>query len=395
MTDRKEEISMKQTIRRLTISICIAVLFLTGMPAAFSAEDTGMSCDKLTGIPLYHDSESGGIRIELPADEFNSRGYAYGDSVNVTFSNGYAIQDLPYYNGYYVRPGETVLRGAAGKKYLKASVNYGEDLWKTADLSENDTADISLCEKGKYLDVQKACDLHYVDDRSDYPGDEVFANFRSMTGGSLKKDYLYRSASPCNNKHNRARYADRLIRDAGVLCVLNLADPEEKIQKYAEKDDFDSPYYLSLYKEGKVVLAPLNMNYTSENFRNRLITGLKAMACSSGPYLIHCTEGKDRTGFVCMLLEALAGCSFDEILEDYMLTYENYYGVSKDNDPEKYGLIARYNIICMLCFLTGEEEESLLKADLSACAERYLKDGGMSDEDISLLKSMISKQPVP
>ena len=102
---------MKQTIRRLTISICIAALFLTGMPAVFSAEDTGMSCDKLTGIPLYHDSESGGIRIELPADDFNSRGYAYGDSVNVTFSNGYALQDLPYYNGYYVVTSAFARRG--------------------------------------------------------------------------------------------------------------------------------------------------------------------------------------------------------------------------------------------------------------------------------------------
>ena len=385
---------MKQTIRHLTISICIAALFLTGMPVVFTADDTRTTCDKLTGISLYHDRESGGIRMELPADEFNSRGYAYGDSVNVIFSNGYALQDLPYYNGYYVRPGETVLRGAAGKKYLKASVNYGDDLWETADLSENDTADISLCEKGKYLDVQQACDLHYGDDRSEYPDDETFANFRSVTGGNLKKDFLYRSASPCNNKHNRARYTDRLIRDAGVLCALNLADREEKIREYVEKDDFDSPYYSSLYREGKVILAPVNMNYSSENFRDRLVTGLKAMACSSGPYLIHCTEGKDRTGFACMLLEALAECSFDEIIEDYMLTYEYYYGVSKDNDPEKYGLIARYNIISMLCFLTGEKEESLLTADLSACAERYLKDGGMSDEDVRLLKSVISKEPV-
>lgn len=37
------------------------------------------------------------------------------------------------------------------------------------------------------------------------------------------------------------------------------------------------------------------------------------MMNSQGPVYIHCTEGKERTGFVCVLLEALAGASYDEI----------------------------------------------------------------------------------
>jgi len=47
---------------------------------------------------------------------------------------------------------------------------------------------------------------------------------------------------------------------------------------------------------------------------------------NDGPYLIHCTEGKDRAGFVSAVLEALMGADLQEIVADYMKSYENYYG---------------------------------------------------------------------
>ena len=61
-----------------------------------------------------------------------------------------------------------------------------------------------------------------------------------------------------------------------------------------------------------------------------------------GPYLVHCTEGKDRAGFVAGLLEALMGSTVDEIKEDYMITYMNYYGV--EYGSEQYEKIAESNI---------------------------------------------------
>ncbi|MDO5702984.1 MAG: hypothetical protein Q4G47_06495, partial [Lachnospiraceae bacterium] len=231
----------------------ILLLIFTAISAnVFAAADTARN------IPVTHDELYGSIRILIPPDEFRAQGFAYGDSVNITFSNGYSIQDLPFYNGYYVRPGETVLCGVDGKDNMVLSINYGDDIWGAGGLSEGDTADISLCEAGKYLDVQNANDIYYSDDRSAYSSDEVFANFRSMKGGSLKNEFLFRSASPCNNKNGRAMYADRLIRDAGVLFALNLADDADDISEYAESDDFDSPYYLSLYEDGRVSLTPIS-----------------------------------------------------------------------------------------------------------------------------------------
>ncbi len=39
--------------------------------------------------------------------------------------------------------------------------------------------------------------------------------------------------------------------------------------------------------------------------------------------LFHCTAGKDRTGVVSMLIQGLAGVSTEDILSNYIVTYEN------------------------------------------------------------------------
>ena len=60
------------------------------------------------------------------------------------------------------------------------------------------------------------------------------------------------------------------------------------------------------------------MNYSSQYFKTQTIKALQAICKNDGPFLIHCTEGKDRTGFVCILIEALAGASYQQIVDDYV-----------------------------------------------------------------------------
>ena len=111
------------------------------------------------------------------------------------------------------------------------------------------------------------------------------------------------------------------------------------------------------------------------------------------PYLIHCTEGKDRTGFVCAVLEALCGASYEEIVADYMITYENYYGITRESAPDSYNAIARLNIDGMLAFLAGVDDST---ADLRGLsyeepARNYLKTAGMSDEQINVLVARLTR----
>ena len=108
--------------------------------------------------------------------------------------------------------------------------------------------------------------------------------------------------------------------------ILDLADTNEEIQGYYQNADYDITWHKSLYDAGNVAALNLNANYRGGQYAYRLVAGLREIILHKGPYLIHCTEGKDRTGFVCALLEALCGASYDEMRDDYMITYDNYYG---------------------------------------------------------------------
>ena len=363
-----------------------------------------------------HELEFGGVYLDMTIDDFNTLGFEYGDSVTVTFSNGYELQDLPYYNGYYTVTGDPLLVAYPGYPYIKVCINNGDDLWKIAGLDENMTATVRLREAGRYADIQDARDIHYRDDRDEFPSDEVFANFRAVRVSGMAENVLYRSASPCDNQHNRAPYVDALCKDAGIAYILNLADNADKIAGYIAKEGFSSPYFLSLHENGKVDPIGLNMNYGSADFRAKLTAGLRKMAGEDGPYLVHCTEGKDRTGFVCLLLEALCGASYEEIVDDYMITYDNYYQITKEEkrllgaalpgfmgyyglDTQKVGAgAARYtviveNVLDPMVQSLAQGDPDFRTADLSRYAMRFLRDGGMSDAEILTLTEKLKSAP--
>lgn len=49
---------------------------------------------------------------------------------------------------------------------------------------------------------------------------------------------------------------------------------------------------------------------------------VRAVALSSGPAIVHCTAGKDRTGWISALLQLLAGVREADVIADYLLTRE-------------------------------------------------------------------------
>ena len=392
----KQQSKPHKKIYRIICTL-LAVMMLAGtMVIAAGALAGCCKNDKkqpeLTGAGVIHEPEFGGVYITMTIDDFNALGFQYGDSVDVKFSNGYELKDLPYYNGYYTQTGKPLLIAYPGYDYIKAAINNGADLWEVAGISENDTATVTLAKRGKYADIQSARDLHYEDIREKFPSDEVFANFRAIKAGNLKENTVYRSASPCDNQHNRATYVDRLINAAGVKYIVNLSDNDDKIHGYIDADGFDSPYFLSLYQAGSVIPLALNMNFGSEEFRGKVVRGLTAMADNDGPYLIHCTEGKDRTGFVCMLIEALTGATYEEIVADYMITYYNYYGITEQNEKAKYDIIVSDVLDPMIRSMAGDENLDLKTADLAACAEAFLKNAGMDEAKITLLKQKLTGQ---
>ena len=156
----------------------------------------------------------------------------------------------------------------------------------------------------------------------------------------------------------------------------------------ANTDDY-LEYYRNLYEMGNVIAVDLSGNFYSEEFAYSIAEGLTFLAKNEPPYCIHCTEGKDRTGYVAMLLEALMGATVDEIINDYMLSFYNYYGIDKVHEPQRYQAVLEINLMEMLRHLTGETVDKFGQIDLEAVSTSYLINAGMTQENILMLKEKL------
>jgi hypothetical protein len=172
----------------------------------------------------------------MTIDEFNQKGFLYGDSIDIVFSNGYKAEDIPYYTGYYVKYGEMLFCAYPGYPHVVFTKSIC-GIWKDAGVSEGDTTTVSLHRAGKYKDIENAMHLQYSNGRADYESDEAFANYRTFSEGNMQKDLFYRSASPCNNQYGRASTVDSLLERDGIGFILDLADEEADIEKYTGAAD--------------------------------------------------------------------------------------------------------------------------------------------------------------
>lgn len=332
-------------------------------------------------------SKYGNAVLNIRADDFDALGFTLGDDVTLR-AEGFEM-DMPYLDGFYVPSGEYLVRRTSGGG-LEACINYG-NIADAAGLEIGDKVSIALKEKAGSLFLQGTSSLKYTDARADYDSDVIFANFRMMEMGNIAAGKLYRSASPINNERSRASTANKLMAEAGVRTVINLADSEASIQEHASAEDFDSAEYMELYENGQIILLDMDIDFKSEDFNQRMISGLSFMAENEGPYLVHCNEGKDRAGFVSMVIAALMGASAEEIAADYMKSYENYYHLDAAADAERYELIRNGNIMEMLRYIAGlAEGESLEGADLAKAAEEHLLSFGMAQEKIDMLRANLS-----
>ena len=344
----------------------------------------------------------GNITLEIFASSVLSQGYELGDIVTI----GIAGQelDMPLVTNYSdVENGEPLCRLVCQKESEKdetiLSVSMGNmaetlGIAKKSDIEEEPgfrwdfTVDtpvnvtISMKEKGGYADEFMLHQLVGSTERSDYPDltDEEYANFRNVATTGMGAWALYRSSSPVNPKLNRNKEADEALNNAGIVTIMNLADNEETMTGYED-------YGYSYYSQRDIIPLNMSVDYAGEDFQTKLAKGLTFFAEHEGPYLVHCTEGKDRCGFVSAVLESLMGASGEEVIADYMTTYCNYYGIEPAS--EKYDAIAEGSIMKSLAAAFGVED--IREADLAACAEEYLVSIGLSEEIIEALRDNLGR----
>lgn len=331
-----------------------------------------------TSVPGSEYLNKGNVLLALETDRILESGFDYGDIVNVKFA-GISV-NMPLVSSYSdVDSGAECLVAKTNSLNVRMSINAGNFSDKygiTADKLPMKVT-ISMQEKEGYLDEYIKRHLSYSDNRNDYPNltDTEFANFRCVSTTGMGENILYRSATPIDPKHNRNTYNDLAMKNAGVTVVLNLSDTEESAKSFP---GFSESYYAT----ARHIYLHLDVNLISDEFCSNLGKGFRYMAQNPGVYDIHCLEGKDRTGFVIAILECFMGATAEEVVEDYMITYYNYYGITKED--KRYEVLANSNIVKTL--ETVFHVNDLYKADLQACATAYIRKSGLSSNEIIALR---------
>ena len=359
--------------------LLLTLVCLLTLTASCSDDDDTNNVPMLKGkITSYN--EFGAAMLDFTDADMTEAGVTLGDVISISIDDKEII--MPYYDGFYTRNGEYLCVAYPTYPSICFTAN-NIGLPKELTGLEGHSVVVKMVEKGGRLDVQTALSMSYTIDREDYPNfsDTEFANARASKGGRLASGVLHRSSSPFCNDINRAFYVSEYLKREKVRTVLNLADTEEKMKSYDMP-----PYSRTLWEEGNVILCPLKADPTADDYNNRLIEALKELPLRPAPYVVHCMEGKDRTGYVCALLEGLCGATYEEIVADYLITYDNYYLITPINDPILCNTLVSLRLNTCLMYYAGVNDEAQLPSvDYAKAFSSYLLTHGMSQQQIDAL----------
>ena len=370
--------SLQSGWRSALLLVLVSLLTLT---ASCSDDDTTDNTPVIKGkITSYN--EFGAAMLDFTEADMTNAGFTLGDVISITIDDKKEIV-MPYYDGFYTRNGEYLCVAYPTYPSICFTAN-NIGLPKELTGLEGHAVTVRMEEKGGCLDVQTALSMKYSNERIEYPdlADAEFANARTVKAGNIPSGILYRSSSPFSNDIMRDTYVSEYLESEKVKTVLNLADTEANMLSYKDIP----PYSRSLWEGGSVILCPLKADPTADDYNNRLIAALKELPSHPAPYLVHCMEGKDRTGYVCALLEGLCGATYEEIVADYLVTYDNYYYINPAKDPVLCNTLVSLRLnTCLMFYANVSDESQLPNIDYAKAFSSYLLTHGMSQQQLDAL----------
>ena len=376
-------------IKKVFGSIIVIFLILLTVSGCYGT-------NKTMTIKIKDIRKHGNLILDTTFEEMKAGGIEVGDIITVYIDDrGY---DLPVGTSYTdVDGGEMFCRFDLEDNEVGLAANYGSFAEMTGAAEKQtieeepgykwvpkvDEVKISLKEKKGFLDEYKVRNLTRTDAREDYPNltDEEFANFRAVSVKGVKDNILYRSSTPIEPAIGRNEYAMAAMEKAGIHTVINLDDSVDTMKNY-------STYPGSFYSKCAVINPEMNYDFAGKEFGEKVRQSVLFITENDGPYLIHCKEGKDRTGILCAILEYFAGAAVDDVNRDYMTTYYNYYNVQPEDAA--YSIILNNNYVKTLSNLF--EVDDLEEADLQEEAEQYLRAIGLTSEQLTALGQKLKSE---
>ena len=183
----------------------------------------------------------------------------------------------------------------------------------------------------------------------------------------------------------------------GVRTVLDLRDAGEREPDRAPRpadittvhvplDPVGTPFY-EHWKKIDNLASPLYFPAMLAEHPERVIAAVRAIAnAEPGCVVFHCAGGKDRTGLLALVLLTLAGATPEEIIADYLLSY--------DRMQQRYDeLGARNQLMAVNEFLASSNttiEASLTSTIASLTMPGFLLQNGLSDTELAALHTRLT-----
>lgn len=358
-----------------------------------AAEDPAESTPESYTVAIRDIRKHGNVILDTDFDTMNAHGMEIGDIITATV--GEKSYDIPIGTAHAdVDSGSMLCRFDTEDNEVSLAINMGSfaseaGIGEKVSIEEEpgyrwDVAigevTLSLKEKQGYRAEYDARNLTRTNERADYPAltDEEFSNFRAVAAAGIREDWLYRSSTPIEPALGRNEYAMAAMEKAGIRAVINLDDSADEMQSYPA-------YPGSWYSRCAVVNPEMTYDFGTEEFAGKVKQSVLFLLENDGPFLIHCKEGKDRTGILCAILECFAGASAEEVTGDYMLTYANFYGILPGDGA--YDVILSNNLVKTLCGLYGID--SLDGTDLQKEAADYLLSTGLDETQLHQLAAKL------
>jgi|GEM_PF-708278 len=316
---------MKSDYNALLAAAIVIVLFGGSLVVCFDPfedkDETFTVTGEVTGLSSYNQP-----KLDIKADELYEKGACLGSTFTIT------TEDDTY-------DGAILLERYKGFLMFDIFVNVEADGYISIGcvgmlITADNGSEVTLTHTGhsKRYDSTPLYNAGDTNKRADYSSDAVFANFYEVTGGDIAPGVLYRSFSPLNSpdKSQRSAFVDDLAEEVGVEFEIALSYSEAKIKIVTETLD---SYCSDLCKSGNYV-AP-DMGYLYFQQKEKTINVLRAIIDNDGPYLVHCNVGRDRTGFTVLLLQALCGCTAEEMIECEARAFCNLYHIEPGSKEYK------------------------------------------------------------
>lgn len=142
------------------------------------------------------------------------------------------------------------------------------------------------------------------------PSFSSIANFRDAGGtGGIKTGILFRSGRLYSASASDITKLSTLL-DGGTIIDLR---ESSKVSQFPDKNIPNT----TTVRYPMTSTTSLSTFVTKSSDRNSVASAIKTVANSNGRILIHCTAGRDRTGWTVAMILHIAGATDDQIINDF------------------------------------------------------------------------------